>query len=480
MKFRKVTAASLHLGDWEIEPGQSLCVYGGNASGKSLLAELCAGVRNPESGTIEGARPSVAFLSFESQQADYERELQNDDSDFLDRMDFGSTGREILESSGADPAAIDAAAEKHGLSALLLRGCRQYSSGELRRIYLLKELLQNPDLLVLDEPYEGMDARSRAQIESLLRKRLAAGQVLYLFVNRHDDIPDFIPSLALLARGQIVAHGERSKILATPEARQLISLDRRAAPELPPPIETQAPAPIPLLRMRALTVAYPESILFANFDWELEPGQHTLITGPNGCGKSTLLTLITGDHPQCYVNDLHLFGYQRGSGESIWDIKRQLGIVSPSLHRDYRAGGNTTSVVLSGFFDSIGLYDTPSTAQRQAARQWLDVLGLAPCADQPFRSLSYGQQRLALIARALVKQPPLVILDEPTQGLDDLNRHLVLASLERLAQLQRSTLLFVSHRQDEHLALFRSQLRFEPQTGGGARYCIRKLDAHPA
>ena len=179
---------------------------------------------------------------------------------------------------------------------------------------------------------------------------------------------------------------------------------------------------VPLVQLVGGRVRYGEQVVFERLDFSVAAGQHTLIEGPNGSGKSSLLEMITGDHPQAYSNDLHLFGRRRGSGETVWDIKKNVGVVSARLHRDYRVGGSVEEVLLSGLFDSIGVYQQPSPAIARGRRAWLEwlELGLAPSAA--FRELSFGQQRLVLIARAAIKVPPLVVMDEPTAGLDADNR----------------------------------------------------------
>jgi len=149
-----------------------------------------------------------------------------------------------------------------------------------------------------------------------------------------------------------------------------------------------------------------------------------------------------------------VLGYKRGSGESIWQLKEHMGIVSSELHRQYRVNGELLTVVLSGLFDSIGLYQKPESYQIDIAKQWLALVGLSSHQHTLFNELSYGEQRLALIARALVKSPYLLILDEPTQGLDEINRHRILNFLEIVAQQKHSTLILVSHRKDEHLPIF--------------------------
>ncbi len=458
--------------------GETWCILGSNASGKGLLASLLCRAESPEAGDIIDAPLRIRCVSFENQQAFYELELRNDDTDFLDRIDPGTTALELLLQSGCEASKVAPLAEKLKVGHILERGYKLLSSGEARKILLLKEILTEPDLLILDEPFEGLDSDSRLGLLSLTQDIVNAGHPLLFLVNRIADIPSCATHLGLLSNGHLVCSGPVDELASRPELKQMSQLDNSQVPELPPPLLETGEGFNPLIRMHQCKVQYGEIIQFRNFDWELKPGEHTLVTGPNGAGKSTLLQLITGDHPQCYSNDITIFGYQRGSGESIWDVKKHIGIVSAALHRDYRTPGNVLSTVVSGFYDSIGLYQMPTRAQQQLAMQWLKIMGLAALANSSFRQLSWGQQRLVLIARGLIKQPPLLILDEPTQGLDDLNRHLVLAFLGKLARLKRTTLLFVSHRDDEHLSLFSHRLHFSASAGNTALYEISRDPSH--
>jgi molybdate transport system ATP-binding protein len=204
-----------------------------------------------------------------------------------------------------------------------------------------------------------------------------------------------------------------------------------------------------LVVLREGRVQYGEQVVFENLSLTIRQGQHTLVEGPNGSGKSTLLEMITGDHPQAYANDLTLFGRRRGTGETVWDIKKNVGHVSSRLHRDYRVSASVEEVLLSGLFDSIGLYTQPDPRQRDKARAWLDWLGLGLGPKDAFRALSFGQQRLVLIARAAIKVPPLLVMDEPTSGLDDDNRKHVLELIESLCTQHLTTVLMVTHRDDE-------------------------------
>jgi molybdate transport system ATP-binding protein len=193
-------------------------------------------------------------------------------------------------------------------------------------------------------------------------------------------------------------------------------------------------------------IAYGDTVIFEKLDWQIKPGQHWQVSGPNGSGKTCLLNLITGDHPQCYVNDIQLFGMQRGQGETIWDIKQHIGYVSSALQWEYKVSVNVRNAIISGFYDSIGIYQQYNDEQKAIAEQWLALLGLQDIANKPFNQLSFGDQRLVLIARAMVKHPPLLILDEPCLGLDDLNRQLVLALIEKICADSKTTVLYVNHR----------------------------------
>jgi molybdate transport system ATP-binding protein len=221
-------------------------------------------------------------------------------------------------------------------------------------------------------------------------------------------------------------------------------------------------------------VQYDETYQFRDFNWQLMPGEHTQVAGPNGCGKSTLLGLITGDHPQCYRNNLNVLGFQRGQGESIWQIKKHLGYVSGTLHRDYRVSGNVLTAIVSGLTDSIGVYQAVGETEKELAMSWLKLIGLEGKWNSAFKQLSMGEQRLVLIARALIKQPPLIILDEPTQGLDDFNRFYVLSIVERILENGPTTLLFVSHRQDETLSCITKRLEFSKSDRENTLFAIAR------
>lgn len=459
----------LYLDRWQPEPGQSWALLGGNGSGKSALARLLCGDLPLAGGELRERPARVHWLSLESQQALYERELYRDDTDLSDQLDPGTAVRELMTEIRPWSADHDRLVQLLGMTALLDRGYRLLSSGEGRKVMLARAVLDQPDLLLLDEPFEGLDHQARLDLIEVLGQLAADGQWLMLLLGQRQDVPAWATHLALLDRGRLVLQGAASEVLAHPDWTAALELSARRTLTLP---ERQSafqlpdwPVDKPLVELQQGRVEYATGVQFEGLDWQLHPGEHTQIHGPNGCGKSTLLSLVSGDHPQCYANDLTVFGYRRGRGESIWDIKKHLGLVSGHLHRDYRVAGNALTAVVSGLTDSIGVYQDTGAHEAELARQWLALLGLGDKAGEAFKRLSTGEQRLVLIARALIKQPPLLILDEPTQGLDDVNRFRVLAAVERILEAGPTTLLFVSHRQDEQPALIQRHLRFAPAEG---------------
>ena len=219
-----------------------------------------------------------------------------------------------------------------------------------------------------------------------------------------------------------------------------------------------------VLSLRGISKNFGAVSALTDVDLDVHAGEVVALVGDNGAGKSTLLSLVTGDHPQGYSNDLTLFGRRRGSGETIWDIKKHIGYVSSSLHLDYRVSTTVRNVILSGYFDSIGIYQAVSDRQHKLVQQWLDILGIDKrTADAPFHSLSWGQQRLALIVRALVKHPTLLILDEPLQGLDPLNRQLIRRFVDVLIGEGETQLLFVSHHAEDAPGCITHRLEFVPE-----------------
>jgi molybdate transport system ATP-binding protein len=423
-----------------IFPGQSWGVVGRNGGGKtSLAASLTKSARFTRS----------ALVSFEVEDALLEREIREDDTDFLDRIDPGRSVAELIQEVCPTGVSIDEIVTELGLSSLVDRGFRLLSTGERRRVVLARALIKSPELLILDEPFDGLDQEFRVHLRHLFEE-LSKKVTLVIVANRLSDLDGLVSHLACVDCGELLLAGPREEVEGNDLFKQLMELsDERVS--IPARNQDRVEREGPLVSMKDVTVIHGGSEIISSFDWQVEPGQNWKISGPNGCGKSTLVNLVSGDHPQCYSNDVTVMGMRRGNGESVWDIKSHLGIVSPSLHQQYRVGSPALSVVLSGVYDSVGIYRKPEPAHVAVAKEWLNLVGMSGQEKQLFRSLSYGQQRLLLIARALVKQPPLLILDEPCQGLDPLNRALVLKVIDRIASTGLTQFLYITHEPEDHL-----------------------------
>ncbi|MGB0867087.1 MAG: molybdate ABC transporter ATP-binding protein ModF [Granulosicoccaceae bacterium] len=448
--------------NWTIEPGQHWVLLGPNGAGKSALAALLAGDGEITAGEIEGTHSNMGVVSFEAQERLIDAELKLDDADILDVISEGTPAGELLRRDCRNSELRERLIERFALRDKLERSFRKLSTGETRKILIIKALCSQPSRLLLDEPFEGLDHESCL---ALLDELTALSEYvpMILVLNRLDEIPAFVTHVGYLEQGKLLHKVGRSDTEQLQEVEQLLHL-KTADLNLPktdpnhvlPPLDPTAP----LVRMRELKVAYGEQVIFEGLNWTIEKGQHWQVTGANGSGKTCLLNLITGDHPQCYVNDIFVFGMQRGNGESIWQIKQYIGYVSSALQWEYRVSASVKQVIISGFFDSIGVYQKASEAQQTIAEQWLRLLGMEHRASESFSQLSFGDRRLVLIARAMVKSPPLLILDEPCLGLDDINRQLVLALIEKICASDTSTVLYVNHRPadqicgiDKHLAL---------------------------
>ncbi|ELC7378117.1 molybdate ABC transporter ATP-binding protein ModF [Enterobacter asburiae] len=480
--FRLSDTRTLTIADLTIRAGESWAFVGTNGSGKSALARALAGELPLLKGECQGDFTRLTRLSFEQLQKLVSDEWQRNNTDLLSpgEEDTGRTTAEIIQDEVKDPARCLRLAERFGITALLNRRFKYLSTGETRKTLLCQALMSEPELLILDEPFDGLDVQSRAQLASLLESLNQQGYTLVLVLNRFDEIPDFIQHAGVLADCNLTETGEKTALLKQALIAQLAhseQLDDITLPEPDAPSARHALDPHqPRIVLRDGIVSYDDRPILNRLSWTVNPGEHWQIVGPNGAGKSTLLSLITGDHPQGYSNDLTLFGRRRGSGETIWDIKKHIGYVSSSLHLDYRVSTTVRNAILSGYFDSIGIYQAVSDKQHKLAQQWLDILGMDNrVADAPFHSLSWGQQRLALIVRALVKHPTLLILDEPLQGLDPLNRQLIRRFVDVLISEGETQLLFVSHHAEDAPACITHRLEFVPD-GEGYRYLLSNVD----
>jgi molybdate transport system ATP-binding protein len=456
----------LNIDSLIIKPLQHTVVLGPNGTGKSALAAMIAGHGELLNGQRQVAS-NVAWVSVEQQQILIEAEKQKDCADILDIIPIATTVEEILleglRSDDIEKTLLTRVIRVFALKDMLQRAFRALSTGETRKLLLAKAILSQPELLILDEPWDGLDKQACADFDALLLE-ISTQTTFILVLNRFSEVPSFCQQLVLMQSGSIQWQTPVNDDLAE-QLTHISQLCHMQQPNLVLPekdSDSFAPHPLnidaPLVKLSNAKVKYAENIVFRHLNWTIQPQQHWQVTGPNGSGKTCLLNLITGDHPQCYVNDIYVFGYQRGSGESIWQIKQYIGYLSNAFHLDYRVNCSLLHVVLSGFFDSIGLYQQATKNQITLAQQWLALMGLDKQTAAPFQELSFGDQRLALIARAMVKHPALLILDEPCNGLDDINRLKVLALIDLLAREGRTTLLYVNHHQEDMIPSIKHHL----------------------
>ena len=459
LQIRSFSHDKLAIPFWQLKHADVCAVLGRNGSGKQYINQLLVNDLRPPFQSQELSLPSpntIALISHETILATYEHELKIDQTDITDEVDFGTPVCEFLPQDKLEHPLIDDFNFRHKMNT----GFRLLSSGEGRKLFIIKALLEQKQLIILDNPFDELDIQSRLELSEQLSQINRLGVAIIFMLNNPNDTPKWVNHYLLLKDAQLTSLTHLS-----PKHLQQAIMDEFSQTSLNTGLlENQfiqtTHNQTHLVDIVDATVTFAQQAVFSNLSLSIAPYQHTLILGPNGCGKSTLLGLITGENPQCFSNQVTVVGYKRGSGESIWDVKKHLGIVSPDLHRNYRVNCSALTVVASGFNDSIGLYKAISGIQKQTAIDWLTLLNMAECIDKPWKALSYGEQRLVLIARALVKQPKLLILDEPTQGLDQANRSLVLFYLDKIAQLNTSTIVMVSHRADEHLALFKQTIRF--------------------
>lgn len=321
-------------------------------------------------------------------------------------------------------------------SAALNRKLRTFSAGEQKKEFLKYCLNQNPNYIILDNPFDHLDQASRKTLLDSL-KQLSTSLSFIQLVNRAEDMLSFIENKAQITDDSFVLKPIDSSGSDTKKTRTTA---------IPKPLHSFESNDSILIKMEGVSVSYNERPIVNSIFWTIKQGEFWQLVGPNGSGKSTILSMITGENPKGFGQQLYLFGRKKGSGESVWDIKKNIGIFSTSMTHLFKRTQTLEQMMLSGFYDSIGLYNQPTFLQKQIASQWFELIGMSQFKNKSFRSLSLGQQRVILIVRAIIKHPPILILDEPLDGLDDNNSALVIDLVNILIQQTNMTLIYVSHR----------------------------------
>jgi len=452
--------------DWTFRRGEQWVVMGPNGSGKSHLAALLAGEAPLRGGDLtfgDGVEDRVALVTFAQQQEQASHSwLQArwhwpDDDEAVRVRDFLSyeAVNEInpFEVRGPERKARRAFSERaRAVDRLFETGTLadrlmiQLSNGEMRRALLARALLKEPALLVLDDPFAGLDPDMRERLQTALGQLAEQGLSLVLMLRHPDEVPACATNLITLADGRFSAQ------------RRLTRREReapRAKAEVWPHVTPGRTRKLfladdsPVIAMRDVTVRYGRRTVLDRLSWSVLQGERWLVAGANGSGKTTLLSLVTGDNPAAYANDVRVFGRAREAGESLWPIRRRIGQVSPEIQCYFDGRLTALEAVLSGMYDDEGEQVRPNAVSRKGARTWLREFGLEGCERTPFGALSSGGQRLVLLARALLPQPDLLLLDEPCLNLDVASRDQVLRVLEDLLDKRREeTVVCVAHRSD--------------------------------
>lgn len=505
VRIQDLKGTKIDFLDWQMNLGEAWLVIGPNGGGKADFLQALSGknqfVDNVTNSTVCTCfENSTETVSLERAALLIQEERDLDESEYMDRIDEGRSGRRFIcevlggpdarhRSTPLPPIAsrLETLPEVKlcGVEKILDRGLKFMSTGEIRRTLLCRALLSGKKLLILSDPFAGLDAQSRSILLEFFQKMVKRqnegslnGTSIILAMERYHEIPDSITNVLEFTDKKVSFCGTKQEYESLLAERNALKEQARSAEkqeflsrlsEAQGAVVTgtsvagavsEAGAGVPesdsdaqnspenaLVCMNGVNVGWDGRQVLKDFSWKVLPGQHWFIRGPNGSGKTTLLELITGDNKQVYCNDVWLFGRKRGTGESIWDIKKNLGIVSYRLHVEYRMVGGTCleDVIISGFRDSIGLYEQKTDMEISAAKKWLKLAGFEGRETESFGSLSYGEQRAVLIMRAAVKSPKLLILDEPCHGLDEQYRQKILDLLETVALSGTTTLLHVTH-----------------------------------
>ncbi|MEC7784988.1 MAG: ATP-binding cassette domain-containing protein [Bacteroidota bacterium] len=340
---------------------------------------------------------------------------------------------------------------RHGNSILTKDGdlLKTKSSGERKRLLLAYQLAQNPDFLILDNPFDALDIQRVASLKKELQE-LAKSTVLLQLFRRSDEV------LPCCTVGLTYQEGQFVKVDLVTEQHTSVSINHEQ--KLPEPLEAFKNVPDELISFRNVSVSFDEKPVLKDITWTVKRGSSWHLKGPNGAGKTTLLSMVTGDSTKGYGKELYIFGRKKGSGETVWEIKQKIGYFTSAMTERFDGMHDVQSMIISGLYDSVGLYQKPTTLEQARAEEWLVLLGLKQLSGARFRTLNEVQKRLILIARAMIKHPPLLILDEPTAALNDTGAALIVSLINKIAASGSTSVLYVSHKEEVGLELFNELL----------------------
>lgn len=444
--------------NWKISKGQHWAILGANGSGKTLLTDTLLGKYALKNGRIicsddNGNQQPIANVVKSVAFRDIYSIIDTQNSYYQQRWNKGDEQEVILVKDTipkANQSWLEELTDWFGIDDLMQKGINSLSSGELRKFLIVKSLLSKPRILILDNPFIGLDAKSRGVLNDLFQRLADFNQLqIILILSDPKDIPEIITDVLAVKAKSIVGQFKRNEFIE--DITLIDNLFNKHNSSLLEPVVFRRNEKLSFdnaILFKNISVSYGNRKILNGLDWQVKKGEKWALLGPNGSGKSTLLSLVCGDNPQAYANDITLFDRKRGTGESIWDIKKRIGYISPEMHLYYLKNVKCIDVVASGFFDTIGLYRKYNNEQEIQALEWMDIFGIRHIQGSSFLSVSSGEQRLVLLARVFVKNPDLLILDEPLHGLDIFNKQRVKRIIEEFCSDNKS-LIYVTHYEEE-------------------------------
>lgn len=449
--------------DWTVRRGEQWAVVGLNGSGKTLLADLVCGRHAVRQGSVTygfwdaGRDLAAGFhhptdrirkVSFESAYllADYRNMYYQQRFSSSENEDT-PTVRDLVDSAGLRDDEKRFFSERLNLAPLLDKHIIMLSSGELRRVLIANVLMQKPSLIIFDNPFIGLDREMMAEL-NLFFDELAKFQQMVFLVPALNEVPDCVTDILPAKEGRYGEPISRSVFFAAAQPCLTPDWEVPSQVNLPESVVEERNYDV-VVKLTDINISYPGRILFKDLNWEVRRGEKWALLGPNGAGKSTLLSLFVGDNPRAYSQNITVFGRRRGTGESIWDIKRPIGYISSEMHLYFHEDQPCLRIVASGFFDTIGLFRKCSGEQERIGLEWMRLLGIEHIASRSFLKISGGEQRLVLLARTLVKNPDLLILDEPFHGLDAPHKERARMVIEAFCAQPKKSLIYVTHRREE-------------------------------
>lgn len=432
---------------WTIEPNENYVLAGKSGSGKTTLAKAIAGLItgngdvNVEFNAESNLRPKVIYVSNWYQFTNLEGDRNFYYQQRYNRHQGNDTltvKAELLHFANKEKLDLQEIQQKivamgfgHTMDSQLI----ELSSGEHKKLQLLKSLWLKPQLLIIDEPYTGLDKQSRIELNIWLDELVKEG-VQLIIISNDSQLPTAINSFAHIVDGKL------EQVDSFDEIHQD---ENRKQKELPSFLQRLPESNFnSIADLKDIVIRYGDKVVLNKVTWKVDVGEKWLLQGPNGSGKSTLLSLINGDHPQSYGLDIELFGKKRGSGESIWDIKQKIGMISPEMHWYFDQNATVWHTLASGFYDSIGWFIDVKFQEKKQIEELMDFFDLTEHKNQLLHTLPLGKQRLAMLARSIIKNPPLLVLDEPCQGLDAQQARYFNDVVDELCQ-HGKTLIYVGH-----------------------------------